>query len=46
MDNNSFKVIKTSLVNCVKWMDSADLSTYYQFMKVLYQMDNRMPYED
>ena len=46
MDNNAFKVIKTSMVNCVKWMEQDDLQTFYQFMKVLYQMDTRMPYEE
>lgn len=46
MDTNEFKIIKTSLVNCAKWMDSTDLQTFYGFMKVSYEMDNRLPYED
>lgn len=46
MDTTQYKVIKTSLVQCAKWMDSTDLETFYGFLKFAYDLDNKQPYED
>ena len=46
MSTDQYKVIKTSLVQCARWMDPSDIETFYGFMKAAYNLDNKLPYED